>query len=76
MIKDSCGTFFEIHKHLDDTILNLKRITKALEPNEKNFFLFDMKNFCSGFYEIWYTIKARDKKYIQKILPFYLVGNC
>lgn len=77
MIKDKCGTMFEIHRRFNTEVLYRENINSIIKPNETNFVYFILDILCSGEYEIWYIIESRGDKFIQHIIPFYLINeNC
>ncbi len=52
MIKNTCGTFFEVHKPEDETILYSQRINKTITPEEFNFEFFNLNDFETGEYQV------------------------
>lgn len=68
--KGTCGTYIEIHKPNNETVLEEKLITKQISNGFTTEFI-STKNLCSGRYELWLVIRNRNGSILQHVKPFY-----
>jgi hypothetical protein len=57
--KRTCGTYIEIHRPNDETVLEEKLITKQISNGFTTEFI-STKNICSGRYEMWLVVRTRN----------------
>lgn len=57
--KGTCGTYLEIHRPYDETVLEEKQITKQISNGFTTEFI-STKNICAGRYEIWLVVRTRN----------------
>lgn len=68
---DSCGTFLEIHRPFDVSIIEDVRLSKnSIEKIE--FTYLSTKKLCAGKYEIWFVFRTRIGNILQYIKPFFV----
>ena len=73
-----CGSFLEIHRPLNATILSQKRITKYSSQNY-SFDYLSTKNICAGKYEVWFVFRTSIGYVLQFVKPFFIQSpscNC
>jgi hypothetical protein len=68
--KGTCGTYIEIHKPYNETILEELLITKQISNGFTTEFI-STKNLCAGRYEFWIVVRTRNGSILQHVKPFY-----
>ncbi len=69
----SCGTFLEIHRPGNATILSSTTLsTHSLEGFMMAF--ISTKTICAGRYEVWLAIATRAGRFLLYVKPFYCIG--
>jgi len=70
---DLCGTFLEIHRPLDETVISSLRIDSVLGQSPV-FEYLTIKSLCAGKYEIWLVFRSQIGFIIHFIKPFFVEG--
>ncbi|CDW82499.1 UNKNOWN [Stylonychia lemnae] len=65
-----CGTFIEIHKPNDETIVEELQILTSIASGFSTEFI-STKNLCAGRYEFWFILRTRNGSILQHVKPFY-----
>ena len=68
--RGSCGTYLEIHKPNNETIVEELMITTFI-ANGFNTEFMSSRNLCAGRYEIWLVVRSRNGSILQHVKPFY-----
>lgn len=68
--KGTCGTYIEIHKPNNQTVLEEKQIKKRISSGLTTEFV-STKNICAGRYEFWLVVRTRNGSILQHVKPFY-----
>ena len=66
-----CGTFLEVHRPADITVLVELRITRHYEDGF-GMELVSMAGICAGRYELWLVVRTRVARYLHFVKPFYV----
>ena len=69
-LTNQCGTYIEIHKPYNESIVEELRITKTISSGFTTEFI-STKNLCAGRYEFWLVLRTRNGSILQHVKPFY-----
>ena len=70
--KGVCGTFIEIHRPNDPTVVDELKISKKYSSGFSTEFI-STKNLCAGRYEFWYVVRSRNGSTLQFVKPFFSI---
>jgi len=70
----NCGTFLEIHRPMQPTVLADVQIDHNSFPNGFQTVFLATHRLCLGPHEVWFVVRTRSGPYVQKIQPFMIVG--
>jgi hypothetical protein len=67
---EECGTFIEVHRPTNPTVISQIRIEKYSEDGFSMEFI-STKTLCAGRYELWFVVRSRSARILQYVKPFY-----
>jgi len=70
----NCGTFLEVHRKGDSTLVSDARIDDVPFPSGYRTTNVETHRLCLGEHELWWVVRTRSGPYVQAIRDFYITG--